>query len=31
MSEVVLTLPDDLATEAEEMGLFKPFLVATMF
>lgn len=31
MSEVVLTLPDDLATEAKEMGLFKPLLVASMF
>lgn len=31
MSEVVLTLPDDLATEAKEMGLFKPLLVTSLF
>jgi len=31
MSEVVLTLPDDLATEAREMGLFKPLLVTSLF
>ena len=31
MSEVVLTLPDDLASEAKEMGLFKPLLAASLF
>ena len=31
MSEVVLTLPDDLATEAKEMGLFSPTLAASIF
>ena len=31
MSEVVLTLPDELATEAKEMGLFKPLLVISLF
>jgi len=31
MSEVVLTLPDDLATEAREMGLFSPSLAASIF
>ncbi len=31
MSEIVLTLPDDIATEASEMGLFKPLLVASLF
>ena len=31
MSEVVLTLPDELATEAKEMGLFKPLLVTSLF
>jgi hypothetical protein len=31
MSEVVLTLPDDLATEAKEMGLFSPTLAASLF
>ena len=31
MSEVVLMLPDDLATEAQEMGLFKPLLVTSLF
>ena len=31
MSEIVLTLPDELATEAKEMGLFKPMLVTSLF
>ena len=31
MSEIVLTLPDDLATEAKELGLFKPLLVTSLF
>ncbi len=31
MSEIVLTLPDDIATEAREMGLFKPLLVTSLF
>lgn len=31
MSEIVLTLPDDLATEAQEMGLFSPSLAASIF
>ncbi len=31
MSEVVLTLPDELATEAREMGLFKPLLATSLF
>ena len=31
MSEVTLTLPDDLATEANEAGLFKPMLAASIF
>ncbi|MCC6329042.1 MAG: hypothetical protein IT174_11030 [Acidobacteria bacterium] len=31
MSEVVLTLPDELAAEAREMGLFKPLLVTSLF
>ena len=31
MSEVVLTLPDDLATEAKKMGLFNPTLAASIF
>ena len=31
MSEIVLTLPDDIATEANELGLFKPLLVTSMF
>ncbi len=31
MSEIVLTLPDELATEAKEMGLFKPLLVTSLF
>ncbi len=31
MSEVVLTLPDELATEAKEMGLFKPLLATSLF
>ncbi len=31
MSEVVLTLPDELATEAKEMGLFSPSLAASIF
>jgi hypothetical protein len=31
MSEVVLTLPDDLAAEAQEMGLFKPLLASSLF
>jgi len=31
MSEIVLTLPDDVATEAGEMGLFSPTLAASIF
>ena len=31
MSEVVLTLPDELAIEAKEMGLFKPLLATSLF
>lgn len=31
MSEVVLTLPDDLVTEAKEIGLFKPRLASSLF
>ena len=31
MSEIVLTLPDDVATEASEMGLFSPTLAASIF
>lgn len=31
MSEIVLILPDDVATEAKEMGLFKPLLVTSLF
>lgn len=31
MSEVVLTLPDELVTEAKEMGLFKPLIVTSLF
>ena len=31
MSEITLTLPDDLATEAKEAGLFKPTLAASIF
>ncbi|MBK9216321.1 MAG: hypothetical protein IPM59_12160 [Chloracidobacterium sp.] len=31
MSEVVLTLPDELAAEAKEMGLFKPLLASSLF
>lgn len=31
MSEVILTLPDDLATEAREMGLFFPSLAESIF
>lgn len=31
MSEIVLTLPDDIATEAREMGLFKPLLATSLF
>ncbi len=31
MSEIVLTLPDELETEAKEMGLFKPLLVTSLF
>lgn len=31
MSEVVLTLPDDLVEEASEMGLFSPALAASLF
>ena len=31
MSEIVLTLPDDVATEANEMGLFSPTLAALIF
>jgi hypothetical protein len=30
MSEVVLILPDDIAKEAEECGLFKPFIITSM-
>ena len=31
MTEVVLTLPEEIAKDAEEMGLFKPLLVTSMF
>lgn len=31
MSEIVLTLPDDLADEAKEMGLFSPSLATSIF
>lgn len=31
MSEIVLTLPDELAQEAQEMGLFSPTLAASIF
>ncbi len=31
MSEITLTLPDDLAAEAKEMGLFSPKLAASIF
>jgi len=31
MTEVVLTLPEEVAKDAEEMGLFKPLLVTSMF
>jgi len=31
MSEITLTLPDDLAKEANEAGLFKPLLAASIF
>ena len=31
MSEIVLTLPDELAIEAKEMGLFKPLLATSLF
>lgn len=30
MSEIVLTLPDDLAEEAEEYGLFRPQIITSM-
>jgi hypothetical protein len=30
MSEVVLTLPDELAEEAREMGIFKPVIITAM-
>lgn len=30
MSEVVLTLPDNIAKEAEEYGLFKPLIMTSM-
>ncbi|MGH9946786.1 MAG: hypothetical protein ACRD6X_06290 [Pyrinomonadaceae bacterium] len=30
MSEVVLTLPDDIAEEAEEYGLFRPLIITSM-
>ena len=30
MSEVVLTLPDNIAKEAEEYGLFKPLIITSM-
>lgn len=30
MSEVVLILPDELATEAKEMGLFKPLIINSL-
>ncbi len=31
MSEITLTLPDDLASEAKKMGLFNPTLAASIF
>ena len=30
MSEVVLTLPDDLAEEAREMGIFRPITITSL-
>ncbi len=30
MSEVVLTLPDNIVEEAEEFGLFKPLIITSM-
>lgn len=30
MSEVVLTLPDEIAKEAEEFGLFRPLIMTSM-
>lgn len=31
MSEIVLTLPDDVAEEAKELGLFSPKLATSIF
>jgi len=31
MLEVTITLPDDVAAEAKEAGLFKPLLAASIF
>lgn len=31
MSEITLTLPDDIASEAGEMGLFSPSRAASIF
>ena len=31
MSEIVLTLPDDLVAEGKELGLFSPTLAASIF
>ena len=30
MSEVVLTLPDNIVEEAEEFGLFRPLIITSM-
>lgn len=30
MSEVVLTLPDDLVAEANELGVFKPVVITSL-
>lgn len=30
MSEVVLTLPDELAEEAREMGIFRPITITSL-
>lgn len=30
MSDVVVTVPDDIAREAEELGLFKPAIITSM-
>lgn len=30
MSEIVLTLPDELADEARELGIFKPIIINSL-